>query len=138
MLKTFWAPWIRCLIVTDRMVPPVKSTQHYWCGKHVGAKKCKTLFQLLLWNFLVNFAVITGPETNLMLSIVVGLGGSKSDHPQAKSHDFKSFKTIPTMLVTWQADLVYLKPRREEELIPTKGSNRKAHQQRTQDASYSG
>lgn len=88
------------MIVIDRMASPVKSTQQYWCGKHVGAKKCKTLFQLLLRHFLVNFAVITGPETDLMVSILVGLGGSKSDHPQAKSHDFKSFKTIPTMLVT--------------------------------------
>ena len=43
------------------------------------------------------------------------------------------------MLAIWEADLAkYLKPRRKEELIPIKGSDREAHQQRTQDASSSG
>ena len=111
--------WMKCLTAIDRMVSPVKNIQQFWCGKPVTTRKCKTLLWLLPGCFFANLSVITYPETQLMVSFLVGLGGSQSDHHHAKSHDFSLSKSLPTMLVICEADLVKnMQPCQEEELIP--------------------
>ena len=46
-----------------------------------------------------------------MVSFLVGLGGSQLDHHHGKPHDLSLSKSLTTMLVIWEADLVkQLKP----------------------------
>ena len=55
--------------------------------------------------------MITDPETQLMVSFLVALGGSQSDHHHGKPLDLSLSKSLTTMLVIWEADLVkQLKP----------------------------